>query len=208
MRLPFCGLRRWRPWNYVFNRLSRLCSDRDSNRPTQICWHARLRYVFVFVALFVLTISFVAKVLVENHLVSQNVGAVKTAAKSSNPQFVWLKNVVIFGPSPNVRKPEFLVLKVEKARFVVIQGLPIFIADTSDVQRFFRSNISWPLDWTITVNIGEPAGKIVVRKLIVNKEGHSAGGCASDILPFRDHDIAEQCIVCSGRDYLKIVSKT
>src|ERR1700688_647204 len=201
------GLFRWdrRPRSGVFDRPCALRPYGNCDWAAKIARELRGCYVCIFIALVILTISLAAKILVKDRVVVEHICAVQTATESSNAQFIRFKNIVVFCPSPDVGKPEFILLLVRQTGLGVIKRLSVDISDATHIQDFFGGNIGRPFDGTAAIHGTITRRQIVVRKPEIDKEGHSIRASASNISPTWNNHITNRYSIQLSRNYLDVI---
>jgi hypothetical protein len=200
-------------WRVLRPRKHRLFSSLGLCR--LLCWYrnwlalingqSRWRYAVVFVAIAVLAITFVTEILVENQFASQGIGAIEPTAKSSNALLFWIKNVVVFGPSPDIREPQFILSHIKQARLGAIENIALNIPHSASPQSFLWGDIGRPFNGTPDLDRGKIGRQIVMRELIVDEICEVLSRCPPHIIPLRHYEITNQNAVQLARNDEKII---
>ncbi len=149
----------------------------------------------VFFTSCILTIAFVAKIMIELEFPLDDQSPKKAPTESSSSFLGRFKDIFVFSPSPDIRKSVFALDDIVYAGLRKIKRVAIGGPEGARCENFPRAKRCRPLYFSPTVIDGKPVRQVITRELEIGTECHVGSVGISDVFPLGDYDVTNQNLI-------------
>jgi len=149
----------------------------------------------VFFTSCILTIPFVAKIMIELEFPLDDQSPKKAPTESSSSFLGRFKDIFVFSPSPDIRKSVFALDDIVYAGLRKIKRVAIGGPEGARCENFPRAKRCRPLYFSPTVIDGKPVRQVITRELEIGTECHVGSVGISDVFPLGDYDVTNQNLI-------------